>query len=99
MKYGRKIKTDLLLRFENFNANILVDGIPYVLQLWDTAGQEDYDRLRPLSYPMTVWFRQTFLIKTSMLTLQNLSVEYVKLTMILSTETRTAACYEVFPQN
>ncbi|KAL7271405.1 GTP-binding protein Rho1 [Rhizina undulata] len=38
--------------FENDVCDVnLRDGRKVELTLWDTAGQEDYDRLRPLSYP------------------------------------------------
>jgi len=62
---GAVVKTSLLIRyatgefpneyvptvFENYTAQMKRENDVILLHLWDTAGQEDYDRLRPLSYP------------------------------------------------
>lgn len=40
--------------FDNYVARVMVNNVSIQLNLWDTAGQEDYDRLRPMSYPQTV---------------------------------------------
>ncbi|CAL4097318.1 unnamed protein product [Meganyctiphanes norvegica] len=39
--------------FDEGTMNITVDGQRVQVGWWDTAGQEDYDKLRPLSYPNT----------------------------------------------
>ncbi|XP_028655182.1 ras homolog family member Gb [Erpetoichthys calabaricus] len=39
--------------FDNYSSQMTVDGRTISLNLWDTAGQEEYDRLRTLSYPQT----------------------------------------------
>lgn len=39
--------------FDNYSANVMVDGIVYNLCIWDTAGQEDYEKIRPLTYAGT----------------------------------------------
>ncbi|XP_061822875.1 cell division control protein 42 homolog isoform X3 [Nerophis lumbriciformis] len=46
--------------FDNYAVTVMIGGEPYTLGLFDTAGQEDYDRLRPLSYPQTDIFLVCF---------------------------------------
>lgn len=43
-------KRDLSSIFDNYKIDVSIDGKPYTLSMWNTAGNEDYDRLRPLAY-------------------------------------------------
>ncbi|PRT57050.1 Cell division control protein 42 [Wickerhamiella sorbophila] len=46
--------------FDNYAVTVMIGDEPFMLTLFDTAGQEDYDRLRPLSYPQTDVFLVCF---------------------------------------
>ena len=39
--------------FENYVADLQVDGVTSKCTLWDTAGQEGFHRLRQISYVQT----------------------------------------------
>jgi len=46
--------------FDNYSCIEMFEQKPVSIVLWDTAGQEDYDKLRPLSYPQTDVFLVCF---------------------------------------
>jgi len=62
--------------FDNYTCNVIMDDKTYSLGLWDTAGQEDYDRLRPLSYPQTDVFLVMFSV-VSPVSFKNVSMKWI----------------------
>ncbi|KAA3670190.1 cell division control protein 42, partial [Paragonimus westermani] len=48
--------------FDNYAVTVMIDGELFTLGLFDTAGQENYDRLRPLGYHRTDVFFVCFFV-------------------------------------
>jgi len=46
--------------FDNYSTNVAIGDTTIALGLWDTAGSDEYDSLRPLSYPGTDIFLVCF---------------------------------------
>lgn len=63
--------------FDNYPMDIMVNGQEYELTLFDTAGQEDYDKLRPMSYDNTDVFLLCFSIAEPD-SLSNVKVKWIK---------------------
>ncbi|CAH1176152.1 unnamed protein product [Phaedon cochleariae] len=63
--------------FEHYGQKIIVDDEEYDMTLWDTAGQEDYERLRPLSYPHTNCFLVCFSVDKNLASYDNVSLKWV----------------------
>ena len=61
--------------FDNYSYSTALDGKEVMLQLWDTAGQEDYKSLRTLSYPNTDVFIICFSL-VSQVSFDNVKVEW-----------------------
>ncbi|TKC33898.1 hypothetical protein EI555_006546, partial [Monodon monoceros] len=57
--------------FGKYAVTITIRGEPRTLGLFDTAGQEDYDRLRLLSYPQTDVFLTPFLLVGTQIVLRD----------------------------
>ncbi|KAH3722953.1 small GTPase Rac protein 1 [Pelomyxa schiedti] len=63
------------MAFRSSRANVMIEEKPYSVELWDTAGGEDYDRLRPCSYPRTDIFLLCFSL-VNRCTFENVQSKY-----------------------
>jgi small GTP-binding protein len=66
--------------FENYKCKVVVHGTEQTVQLWDTAGQEELENVRVLSYPNTHVFLLCFSIadRTSYENIKNKWFQEVK---------------------
>eukprot|EP00727_Mastigamoeba_balamuthi_P008822 m51a1_g4562 putative rho gtpase (196) ;mRNA; r:119486-120422 len=62
--------------FDNYIVNLHAGGDEIELGLWDTAGQEEYDRLRPLSYAGCNVFLVCFSVISS-ISLENVTSKWL----------------------
>ncbi len=62
--------------FDNYAVNLVIAGEAYRLGLFDTAGQEEYDRLRTLAYPQTDVFLICFSV-TSPSSFENVREKWI----------------------
>ncbi|KAF8629222.1 hypothetical protein AX17_005805 [Amanita inopinata Kibby_2008] len=63
--------------FDNYVAEIRLDEKPVQLALWDTAGQEEYERLRPMSYSKSHVILIAFALDTPD-SLENVSTKWIE---------------------
>ena len=63
--------------FDSYSKAVITENLPPInLHLWDTAGQEDYRKLRPLAYPQTDVFLVCFSL-TDRTSFQNVESTWV----------------------
>lgn len=60
----------------NNSSEVQYEGKTIELGLWDTAGQEDYDRIRPLSYPGANVILLCFSL-ADMVTMENIKTKWM----------------------
>lgn len=65
-----------MVSLQNYSANVIFKGKTVALGLWDTAGTDEYDQLRPLSYPDTHIFIVVFAVNNEE-SLQNLEKKWI----------------------
>jgi len=62
--------------FDQYEAELTVDNKTHTLFLWDIAGQEEFDSLRPLTYSKTEVFLVCFAVD-SLMSFENVQLKWI----------------------